>query len=182
MPPRRTGFLALPYLGVESHRGNTGNDEGPGLVLGTFLGGRLNPMFSLNGELTIDVLNPKNVPSGEDVSAAEVDIAFSPLVHLPAGPLVELVMGPKLGIFASAEQDSVNGDTFKARANGWVAGLNLGAFAAIGPSVSLGGMLNAQLRKPVQECSTLPGESEICDSTSSFTAEKVIAVYAGALF
>src|SRR5215468_9494380 len=48
-PPGKHGFLALPYLGLESHQGNSGQDLGTGFILGTLLGGRLNPQFSING-------------------------------------------------------------------------------------------------------------------------------------
>jgi hypothetical protein len=179
--PNHSGFLALPYLGIETHRGSTGNNDGVGFVLGVLLGGRLNEHISLNGEFTIDVLNPKNVPSGEDVTAVEVDIAFSPLFHLPLGN-GELVVGPKLGIMAGAETDTSGGAQASARIDGYTAGLNLGAFFPINPSVSLGGLLNLELRKPGEECSTFPGESEVCDSTSSFPSQKIIAFNLGFLF
>ena len=69
------------------------------------LGGRVNPQFSINGEFRIDVLNPKNVPSGVDVTVVEVDFAVSPLFHVPF-PNGEFVLGPKLGFFGAAGSTS----------------------------------------------------------------------------
>ena len=61
----------------------------------------VNPQFSINGELRFDVLNPNNVNSGYDVTMLELDLAVSPLFHVPF-PNGEFVVGPKLGLFAGA--------------------------------------------------------------------------------
>lgn len=177
----KSGFLALPYIGVASHRGDEGSGLGPGFVIGSLLGGRINPMFSINGEIRIDVLNPKNVPSGEDVTAVEVDLALSPLYHVPITS-GEIVVGPKIGLFGGAAKGSFGGQSASAWVSGLSLGLNGGAFFDVSPQVALGGMLSFTLRDPHKECQTLPGSSEICDSSTDFTSEKVLALHAGALF
>ena len=47
------------------------------------VGGRLNRAFSLNGELRLDSLDFRNVPSSTVGSGTELDIGFSPLFHVP---------------------------------------------------------------------------------------------------
>ena len=182
-PPRgKHGFLALPYLGFESHRGDTGVGLGAGAMFGVLLGGRINEMFSINGEFRVDVLNPTDVMSGYDVTIAEVDLAVSPLFHVPfdAG---EFVVGPKLGFFGFSEQDKYDGvDAGKYSASGFVAGVNSGVFFNVSRSVELGGMLSLTIRDPSQRCSTPAGGVENCNSTIDYVAEKVIGFHAGALF
>jgi hypothetical protein len=65
---RHSGFLAMPYLGVNSFQGTNAVNLGPGFRIGTLLGGRIGRSFSINGELTIDFMNPENVPAAEDVT------------------------------------------------------------------------------------------------------------------
>src|SRR4051812_49701208 len=110
-PPGKHGFLALLYTGFETHTGSTGQGLGPGFIIGGILGGRVNPQFSINGELRFDVLNPKNVNPGYDVTALELDLAVSPLFHVPFGK-GEFVVGPKLGIFAAANDIKYGGASY----------------------------------------------------------------------
>jgi hypothetical protein len=181
MGRHRSGFLALPYLGIESHAGSDDQDLGVGFVLGSFLGGRINDSFSINGEITIDIGNPKNVAPGIDVTIAEVDLAFSPLFHVPLGN-GEVVLGPKLGAFGASAEASSGGVTAKREASGVVAGVNAGAFFDVSPSISLGGMLNFEWRDASKVCATDTNGIQTCDSTSNFVAEKIVAAYFGALF
>lgn len=58
--PLRRGFLAIPSLGLGIPVGRSGDVLDPGLRLGALLGGHVNSTVSLNGEIVIDVLNPKN--------------------------------------------------------------------------------------------------------------------------
>src|SRR5262245_50240754 len=59
--PERSGFLALPYIGINSFFGPGTDGLDPGLRLGAILGGSVSPFFSANGEITIDIMNP-NAP------------------------------------------------------------------------------------------------------------------------
>ncbi len=180
-PAGKHGLLALPYIGLESHQGNSGSDLGTGFVIGGLLGGRVNPMFSINGELRLDVLNPKNVPSGADITVIEVDLAFSPLFHVPF-PNGEFVIGPKLGIFAGAASASYGGqDAGSTSTSGLMGGVNSGVFFDISPKVALGGMLSFTVRDPGESCATPPGGSESCVS-GDYPSEKVLSFHAGAMF
>src|SRR5215471_7726615 len=53
-PPGKHGFLALPYIGLQSHQENDSTDLGTGFMLGTLRGGRVNPACSTTGELRTD--------------------------------------------------------------------------------------------------------------------------------
>jgi len=183
-PPRTHGFLALPYIGTESHTGSSGAAYNPGFIIGALIGGRLNPAFSLNGELRADILSLKGVPQNEKWEASEFDFAFSPLFHVqfPAG---EFVVGPKLGIFGYEERDSINGtETHKQTWSGVTYGVNAGVFLAVSRIMSLGGMLSYTVRDPSQVCDTdetvaFPMEHCVSDN---YQAENVLGFHAAMLF
>jgi hypothetical protein len=180
-PPAKHGFLALPYLGFESHRGNTGQGLSAGFIMGALLGGRISPNFSLNGELRLDVLNPDTAGSGVDVTIIELDLAVSPLFHVPfrGG---EFVVGPKLGLFVGADSLSYGGiEQQSDTATGYVAGVNSGVFFDVSRRVALGGLVSFSVRDASRVCTTISGGSENCRDVSA-TAEKVLAFHFGALF
>ena len=180
-PPRTHGFLAMPYLGTASHVGANGSDLGPGFMIGALLGGRLNPNFSINGELRVDVLNYKNLAPGDTRSATESDIAFSPLFHVqfPSG---ELVIGPKFGFFSYDENDSTFGSANATySASGTTYGVNAGVFVALGRAVSLGGMISYTVRDASQQCTTPANGSKNC-TDGNYAAEDVLGLHAAMLF
>ena len=183
-PPRTHGFLALPYIGVTTFAGqsNAPNPYGTGFALGTLVGGRLNPSFSLNGELRMDAINFRNVPSGEKWEAFEFDFDLSPLFHVPFAT-GEMVVGPKLGFAGYDETDTMtNGlETFRQHWSGFSAGFNAGVFFAVSRVMSLGGMFSFTIRDPSQVCGTIAGQTEHCQ-TADFHSEKVFGFQAGALF
>jgi hypothetical protein len=181
-PPRTRGFLALPYLGVQSQAGDTGRPYRAGFMLGALLGGRINPAFSVNGELRIDTLNFANVPAGQHWEASEVDLAFSPLFHAPF-PAGEFVVGPKLGLFGqnATLRDDNSVTTTRGRASGLTAGVNAGVFFIVSRVMSLGGMLSFTIRDPAEVCATDASGLETCVS-ADYAAEKVFGFHAAALF
>jgi hypothetical protein len=181
-PPGKSGFLAMLYLGVNSFEGSSNNDLGPGFRIGTILGGRLNGQISLNGELTIDAENVKNLPTGTDVTAVEVDIAFSPLLHFHQGSM-EIVVGPKLGVMAEAVQTTTGGvNAGSGNASGYVFGLNAGVFGALTPSTSIGGLVSFVSRPYSQVCATVPGFSEVCSTSQLPSADKVLGITGAVLW
>ena len=181
-PPGKHGFLALPYIGIASHQEAAATDLGAGFMLGALLGGRVNPMFSVNGEIRIDALNTKNLPVDTDVSAFEVDLAFSPLFHVPF-PQGEFVIGPKLGFFVGAQTVSYGGQEVETdSASGLMGGLNTGVFFDISPRVALGGMLSFTVRDISSVCSTPTGGTQQCNDSPNVPSEKVLGFHAGALF
>jgi hypothetical protein len=180
-PPGKHGFLALLYTGFETHTGDTGRGLGPGFIIGGIMGGRINPNFSINGELRFDVLNPNNVSAGSDVTALELDLAVSPLFHVPLGN-AEFVVGPKLGIFAAAQNTTYGGvDYGTDSASGYVVGVNSGFFFDVSRAVALGGMLSLSIRDPNRVCFTPAGGSESCIE-GNWASEKVIGFHGGVLF
>src|SRR4051812_19555660 len=180
-PPGRHGFLAMPFIGIASHQGSEGDGLGPGFVIGGLLGGRVGPNFSINGELRFDVLNPKNVGSGVDVTALELDFALSPLFHMPF-PNGEFILGPKLGVYALDYQVRYGGvDGGSSSASGFVYGFNSGVFFDVGPHSALGGLLTFAVRDPSTACSTPAGGSESCIS-GDYVAAKVLGFQFAALF
>jgi hypothetical protein len=180
-PPRTHGFLAMPYIGVHSRPGETGQGYGPGATFGALIGGRLSPSFSLNGEMRFDVINFRNEPAGETWDATEGDLALSPLFHVQF-PTGELVFGPKLGFFFYEETDKAgSNEIFRRTANGLSAGFNAGVFFAVNRVMSLGGMLSFTLRDPGQVCDKLPAQTENC-VTDDYAARKVFGFHAAMLF
>jgi hypothetical protein len=180
-PPRTHGFLALPYFGGAWHVGSSGADMGAGAMFGTLLGGRLNPMFSLNGELRIDIINFKNVPAFMTRDAAEFDFAFSPLFHVQF-ETGEFVVGPKFGIFGFSEQDNNYGImTQEISSSGVTYGVNTGVFFALGRIMSLGGLVSYTVRDPSQVCQTPTGGAKMCVD-ANYPAENVLAFHASMLF
>jgi hypothetical protein len=184
-PPdrRHRGFLALPVLGINSYRGDTGSDLGAGFRFGTLLGGRVNEMFSINGELTVDVLNPDNVPSGVDVTMLDIVFAASPLYHFIAGN-VEFVAGPKIGGHALSQQvtNAAFGEPTNQTWNGYVLGLNSGVFAAVSRGMSIGGLLSFEFRTVHQYCSTQSGFAQQCTTNNTGPSFKVLGVMGALLF
>jgi len=180
-PPRTHGFLALPYLGVASHTGDSGTGLGPGFMLGVLLGGRLSPIFSLSGELRTDTLNYRNVPSGSTRTSSESELTFSPLFHIqfPAG---EFVLGPRFGFFTYDDKGTMNGlSTGESTASGTTYGVNTGVFFAVSRMMSLGGMVSLTVRDPNKNCITPPGLAQMCQN-GNFPAENVLGFHAGMLF
>jgi hypothetical protein len=182
--PGRHGFLPIVYLGVNSFQGTTGQNTGPGFRIGTILGGRINPMFSINGELTIDVINPKNLAPGVSVTAAAVDIAASPLFHLPLGATgaAELVLGPKLGFWVDSGTVSGSLNDGTGSDSGFLFGLNAGLFGYITPSTAIGGLLSFEGRSYSSSCFTPSGSTQTCQSTNLPDSDKVLGINGAVMF
>jgi len=146
-PAYRRGFLLMPYLGVNVPVGDTSNGMSTGLRLGGLMGAMVGPFVSLNGELTIDILNP-DTPSGMSVTEVEADLAFSPLFHLSL-PGLELVAGPKIGFFALSGSVSYSSSTYSDTTysgSGVAYGFNTGVFIPIVGRLAIGGLLGYTVR------------------------------------
>ena len=180
-PGHKHGFLAMVFLGVNSLQGSTGNGEDVGFRIGTIMGGRVNESFSINGELTLDVLNPKGVPAGVDVTEVEADLALSPLFHVQLNN-VELVVGPKLGFMGYSEQTNDTGLSTSASGSGYVYGLNAGVFASISRSTSIGGLISLAARKFTNVCQTDDTGTQTCSSSNLPGADKVLGLTGAILF
>ena len=169
-PAARRGFLALPYVGINSFSGEGTTGLDPGLRLGAILGGRVSDIFSANGELTIDIMNP-DVPEGTSVSEAMVHMTFSPLFHARTTN-AEIVLGPKLGLWALSGHASTYGASVDFEQQGWTIGGNAGVFFPVGGGTTSLGMLlsyaNLQLTRSCattgvygQQCSEADGSADV---------------------
>ena len=181
-PAGKHGFLPVIYLGVNSFQDKAGENIGPGLRLGTILGGRITPEISINGELTIDIVNPSNLPAGTDVTVAAVDLALSPLYHVALGN-AELVLGPKLGLMVTSASYTDGGqDAGSESDSGYVFGLNAGLFGNVSPTTALGVLVSFEGRKYPMACVTAPGQAEACTSSGLGDNDKVLGVSAAVMF
>ncbi len=172
-PAFRRGFLWMPYIGVNVPVGDTSNSVSTGLRLGGIFGFNMGPFLSLNGELTIDVLNLDST-AGVSATGAEVDLAFSPLFHIDL-PALELVVGPKLGFFAMSATYSESGYPDSTMSgNGLAYGVNAGVFIPLG-RIAIGGLLNFTGRSYSSAC-----QNDVCGDASSGSADKFFG-FSGAL-
>jgi hypothetical protein len=158
--PYTHGFLAMPYIGLHIPVGQFGDNFGPGFRLGTLLGYHIDPLFSINGEFTVDVLNPKHVPSGVDTVSVIVDMNISPLLHLGTDSFQGFV-GPKLGAFGYSAKASGGGETAEENGQGLTYGLNVG-FGIPVSNFLVGGMFSFTGRHTLHFCQKLPDQDEEC--------------------
>jgi hypothetical protein len=164
-PAERSGFLVLPYIGINSFFGNGTDNLDPGLRLGTILGGSVSGVFSANGEITVDVMNPSS--PGVDASEAMVHLTFSPLFHVRT-PGAEIVIGPKLGIWALSGHATDGITTADVSEEGWTIGGNVGAFFPVGSgATSLGMFLSYANLQVTRVCASISGYPEMCSSDVS---------------
>jgi hypothetical protein len=162
--------------------GQGGQDFGVGFVAGALLGARIGEKFSLNGELTIDLVNVKNAPAGTQATRSELDLAVSPLFHFRTSAL-EIVVGPKLGLWFGSFGLKSGGSTLDSEsARGLVGAANAGVFVPVSKGVSLGGMFSFVLKSFSRTCATPIGQAETCNPSPSLDSEKVLGLNVGALF
>jgi len=180
-PPGHHGLLGMAYIGVNGFGGETGQGIDPGVRVGGLLGVFASPMFSLNGELSIDFLNlDSNSPQFSSVTGVRASLSIAPLFHFPAGTGgMELLIGPKLGVWDEEFSDD-NSDATSSF-SGYLLGLNAGAFAHVGRT-SLGGLFSFESATPTKACVN-DGFGESCSSIGGNpTSEKVFAFNLAAMF
>jgi hypothetical protein len=164
--------MFLPFIGFHSYQGNNATGLDAGLRLGGLMGFRIGEFVSLNGELSVDVLNPNFVQAGSNYSEYDTMLAFSPLVHVPLGN-VELAFGPKFGVWVGSYSES--GAQFYQTGSGSSVGGDLGAqggvFFAVGPRLWLGGLTSFDVRSYTQQCF-----ESACSSSNLPPSDKVLAL------
>jgi hypothetical protein len=151
----RTGFVVAPFLGIHSFQGTSSRGLDPGFRAGVLAGFMLARLFSLNGELVLDRLNPEG-----DGSGTQGHLAVSPLVHLAVGRHNEIVIGPKLGAWRGRYSDDRLVVT--STLTGVAYGLNAGAFFAVGDTMSAGALLSYEVQNAGSFCRD-DGGGELCD-------------------
>jgi hypothetical protein len=151
------------------------------LVAGALLGARIAEKFSINGELSIDLVNVKNAPAGTQANRSELDLAVSPLFHFRTRAL-EVVIGPKLGLWFGSFGLTSGGRTLDSEtARGLVGAANAGVFVPVSKGLALGGMFSVALKSFGRTCATPIGQAETCNPSPSLDAEKVLGLNVGAL-
>jgi hypothetical protein len=171
----------MPLLGINAIEGMNGGNVDAGLRVGGLLGARIGSMFSINGELTLDTINVKNLAPGESFSSFNLVLTASPLFHVREGP-VEVVLGPKFGFFGYAVSDTpAGGDTGNGHGGGYVIGVNAGTFVAVSRSISLGGLVSFESQSYRQTCFTPPGAPESCRGSPG-PADPVVGITGAMLF
>jgi hypothetical protein len=183
-PPRRRArlFQLIPYLGAHSYQGQGGTILGLGPHVGGLVGFRIGDSFSLNAELTLDLLNANGLPAGDTYSEESWTIALSPLVTFPFGG-IELALGPKLGLWASSyfqnSQTRGNGD-------GDYQGIDIGAngagFVQVGRKLWVGGLASFDVRSYRVSCFTPITGAKVCAAEGFPSSDKVVALSALLLF
>lgn len=177
--PRHRGFMFLPYLGLNFPVGDAGENYSTGFRLGGLMGGYVGPHFSINGELSIDIMN---LDLASEYEATEVLAAFtlSPLFHF-GPPRLDFVIGPRLGFFADAASMSMSGSSSETTysSTGLAYGFNAGAFFQLG-RIWLGGLLSFTAHDASELCVD-DGSGEDCYDAEG-DAFKVLTLNAAALF
>jgi hypothetical protein len=173
--PRRV--LAMAFAGIHSFTSPSAYMWEVGTRLGGLVGYRIQPWFSVDGELTLDLLDPVDDQAAILLDKRQADFALSPLFHLRM-PRWELALGPKLGRFWSRldllliDQGRVHDRNW-----GWVAGLNAGAFVRLPRSISAGLFASYVVRVYDPSCRDYPDGTTSCnqgtppsDSVASLSA------------
>jgi hypothetical protein len=134
-PAYRRGVVFMPYFSLNAVVGGASGGYSPGFHLGGLLGGHIGPVFSLSGEMALDIMSP--TIGGTEVS---FDFGLSPLFHFGI-PQVELLIGPKLGVFDFGGWSNRSGSSASYSGSGFVYGLTAGVFLPVG-RVALGGLFS----------------------------------------
>jgi hypothetical protein len=174
-------FLVMPFVGIHSYQHPEAYNTDPGLRLGSFLGGRLNDVFSLNAEVRFDVTNPGDLPAGTNVNEYAYSITFSPLFQVPSGG-AEVVLGPKVGaVFVSQEFSNATA-RLHTSGLGVVVGANTGVFLPVSPSASLGLLLSFELARVAFACVRDTFGDSRCDTVGDAPTSMVLGLTAAAVF
>jgi len=170
--------LVLPFLGIHSYAQEEASAYSPGLRFGSLLGGRLNQLLSLNGEVIVDFSNVRS--ASVEFSERAYHFVFSPLVDVAAGP-VQLVFGPKLGLFVLRTEQSQGDIVTTSDLIGFSAGLNGGIFFPVAARSSIGVLLSFDFAGANQSCNLVPGPGASCGSEAAHGG-KVLGLTGGLLF
>jgi hypothetical protein len=177
----KRGVLFLPFLGVHSYVHEEANAYQPGLRFGAFLGGRTSDLVSLNGEVILDFSNVQGVQS--TFSERAYHFVFSPLFDFAAGA-VQLVVGPKLGIFVLSYEHLEGDISSSTELTGFSIGLNAGLFLPVSAHTSVGVLLSFDLAGANRSCvlgTGFGGGGEYCGSPAAQNP-KILGMTGGVLF
>jgi hypothetical protein len=135
----RDTFVLLPYLGVHIPMGTLGDRYETGLHVGAILGRHLTSKLSVDGEVTLDLMDADSDSSIFKPHEYYLDFALAPLVHLRSG---QILLGPKLGWFVNNRSETTaeaapNGDESRSSlaghsGRGFEVGANLAGLTRVG--------------------------------------------------
>ena len=152
----------------------------PGLRLGGLIGFYASPVFSINGELSIDFMNLNNDNSFTgDITAVRAALSLSPLYHVATSGNFEVVLGPKLGVW-DEEYDDSSGNKLVSL-SGYLVGINAGGFTRVGNTL-LGGLFSFENSVIDKACQPDSFGNDQCNSVSGGPSHKVLAFNLSALF
>jgi hypothetical protein len=162
---------------MHSYQHAKASDYAPGLRLGGFIGGRFNDTASLNLEVTFDYSNVSGLPPPMMVREWVLDFVVSPLFRPPPRGSLELVLGPKAGLFVS-ESTADAGLKY-----GYVLGVNVGFFMPVSRTTSLGLLLSFGWKHMLGGCATVGGGSvSSCGIARESRFASVFGLTAAAMF
>jgi hypothetical protein len=146
---------------VHSLSGDDTSATDPGLRLGAILGGRATEVVSANGEITVDVFN-FDTSAGGSASGSMFQMTLSPLFHA-AKANADIVIGPKLGVWALSSRASAGGVSTSVEERGWTLGANAGVFFPVGQgSTALGLLFSFANLQVTRACQSISGSAEQC--------------------
>jgi hypothetical protein len=100
---RDHGWMLIPYLGLNLPVAAAAKSYSAGFRLGGLAGWSLTPRFSINGEITLDLMDGDADSSMLKPHEHYLDFVLSPLLHFRSG---NIVVGPKLGWFTNSRSFS----------------------------------------------------------------------------
>jgi hypothetical protein len=188
--PHRRLVLLMASVGVSGFEGGSGINDFFGSDvqistcprLDTMVGAYVHPRLSLNAELTVDIVKIEGANGAGLTSGTRGIAAFSPLFHLPIGDRVELVAGPKLGLWRSSLH--LGGRDADWIVTGTVLGINAGAYYHLGRAL-LGVITTYESATIDGICMRSAGSPDDCNHDFSYLAsktEKVASVAGSVLF
>jgi hypothetical protein len=177
-PRLKRAFLALPYFGVHTYQNSEASAYDPGLRFGSLLGGRLNDRLSLNADLTVDISNAGR--AGGAFREYSIALSFAPMLQLPAR-LLEIVVGPKVGLFILNTETTSGGGRFGGTQPGVVFGIDAGVFLSVSPTTSMGVLLAFEFRQANDACETT-FQVGLCASGAASGLASIVGLTAAVLF
>ena len=174
------GLLLSGYIGINAFVGSGGEGIDPGLRLGGLIGFYASPVFSINGELSIDFMNLNNDNSfTSDITAVRAALSLSPLYHMATSGNFEIVLGPKLGVWDEEYDDGSGNKLFSY--SGYLVGVNAGGYTRVGNTL-LGGLFSFENSVVDKACQPDTFGTDQCGSVSNVPSHKVLAFNLSALF
>jgi len=137
-------LVLLPLVGVQQHTsGDSAAYFGADLRLGSLVGWRITPVFSMEVEILFDRTRPQRPLAPVDAWTRQ--LALVPLFH-DYRDGVELFIGPKLGLWRNSDQVLSWRATLADPERGWTMGADAGLIAHTRLGLGLGMLVAMELR------------------------------------